>query len=201
MHPLIVLRYHVPEHISKHIDYITPGVKLYAGPGAEKKRREMDLMKRGFGLPPLMSPLPSDVVIAAHAPAPSNINQCDRIVEPQCIRALYNITIGTTAAKNNELGIFEDLGDIYDKPDLKLFLSTLTNISANTQPVAKPIDGAPGPTTQDNAGGESLLDLSIAMPLVYPQKVWLYQTDDAYYETHYNYNVCYSFFLLLTQTF
>lgn len=36
---------------------------------------------------------------------------------------MYNITKGTTATKGNELGIFEDLGDIYSQDDLNLFFS------------------------------------------------------------------------------
>jgi len=197
-------RYHVPQHLSEHIDYITPGVKLYAGARAERKAERNSLTKRGFSLPPLMSPLPSGVNVDASAP--TNINQCDRIVEPQCIRALYNITIPTTAAKDNELGIFEDLGDIYgtlstirlffqyfadiqiDQADLNLLFTTLTNITKGTHPVLKAIDGAVAPTAESNAGGESLLDLSISMPLIYPQKVWLYQTDDTPYENNYNYS-------------
>lgn len=81
------------------------------------------------------------------------------------------------------------LGDIYDQPDLNLFFQTLTNITGpGRKPVNKPIDGAPTGTTQDNAGVESLLDLTIAMPLIYPQQVWLYQTDDLAYETDYEYS-------------
>ena len=40
------------------------------------------------------------------------------------ILALYNITKGTTAAKGNELGIFEDIGDVYAQEDLDLFFAT-----------------------------------------------------------------------------
>jgi hypothetical protein len=37
---------------------------------------------------------------------------------------MYNITKGTKATKGNELGIFEDLGDVYSQEDLDLFFST-----------------------------------------------------------------------------
>lgn len=39
--------------------------------------------------------------------------------------AMYNISEGTTATKGNELGIYEDLGDIYAQEDLDLFFSNL----------------------------------------------------------------------------
>jgi tripeptidyl-peptidase-1 len=38
---------------------------------------------------------------------------------------MYNITEGTSATKGNELGIFEDLGDVYAQEDLDLFFTTL----------------------------------------------------------------------------
>lgn len=34
---------------------------------------------------------------------------------------MYNITEGTKAAPGNELGIFEDLGDVYSQEDLDFF--------------------------------------------------------------------------------
>jgi len=34
---------------------------------------------------------------------------------------MYNITAGTKAAVGNELGIFEDIGDVYAQEDLTLF--------------------------------------------------------------------------------
>jgi len=36
-------RYHVPKHIAPYIDYITPGIKLYAGRGIERDIRPINL--------------------------------------------------------------------------------------------------------------------------------------------------------------
>lgn len=38
---------------------------------------------------------------------------------------MYNITKGDKATPGNELGIFEDLGDVYSQEDLDMFFSTL----------------------------------------------------------------------------
>ena len=64
-------------------------------------------------------------------------------------------------------------------------------IPSGTGPVLKSIDGALAPESEateasEENGEESLLDFELAFPLVYPQKVFLYQTDDAYYATHIN---------------
>lgn len=41
--------YHVPSHIQRHVDYITPGVKLgFAGGRASSRFEESGLDKRGF---------------------------------------------------------------------------------------------------------------------------------------------------------
>jgi tripeptidyl-peptidase-1 len=39
-------------------------------------------------------------------------------------KALYNVTAATKAASGNQLGIFEDLGDVYSQIDLDLFFAT-----------------------------------------------------------------------------
>lgn len=105
-------RYHVPASVSSHIDYITPGIKLYV-PTTESSQGE-SLEKRTFGvtggkpLPPLLKALPD---------ALSNLLQqglrglCQMAIIPGCIDTLYQIPQGTKAAKGNELGIFEDLGE------------------------------------------------------------------------------------------
>lgn len=38
--------------------------------------------------------------------------------------AMYNITDGDKATPGNELGIFEDIGDVYSQEDLNLFFTT-----------------------------------------------------------------------------
>lgn len=38
---------------------------------------------------------------------------------------MYNISLGAKAAPGNQLGIFEDLGDVYSQTDLDLFFATL----------------------------------------------------------------------------
>jgi len=46
---------------------------------------------------------------------------CSTAITPPCIKALYNVTAPTKAAAGNQLGIFEDLGDVYSQTDLNLF--------------------------------------------------------------------------------
>ena len=180
-------QYHVPAHVQKHVDYVTPGLKLLVG-GKTKEKREFetrDLSKRGFRTkgqkgfaPPLFLQnisLPSTMSTAAQ------LASCDTMITPACIAAMYNITKATKAAKGNELGIFEE-GDFYAAEDLIEFFTILApNIPITTKPKLEGIDGGFAPAAY--AGGESDLDFQISYPIIYPQNSILFQTDDIPYAT------------------
>lgn len=112
-----LLRYHVPQHVQEHIDYITPGIKLMPPRGkSEARDANIPVEKRSFmnsqgartkpvdrlrarPTKPKISPAPKAV--------PSGIADCGTEIIPDCIKALYNITDPTTAIAGNSLGIFE----------------------------------------------------------------------------------------------
>ena len=133
--------YHVPQHVRKHVDYITPGLKLLT-PSSRKTKAQPSLERRTFGvtggnvsnatdplksiLPPLKAKLPVDIKTLLSEPLEQ---ACQQAILPGCVSALYNITNATKAAKGNELGIFEDLNDVYSQTDLDDFFASLaTNI-------------------------------------------------------------------------
>jgi tripeptidyl-peptidase-1 len=112
-------RYHVPTHVQEYVDYITPGIKLFS----EKRRpnRNPDLEKRGYKLPALLKSLGTTVEALLAIP---ELLACDIAITPACIKALYNVSAPTKAATGNQLGIFEDLGDVYSQTDLNLFFAS-----------------------------------------------------------------------------
>ena len=84
------------------------------------------------------------------------------------------------------MGIYEE-GDYYAQEDLDLFFANYTpHIPQGTHPTPAFIDGATAPTDVAHAGGESDLDFELAYPLLYPQTITLYQTDDLFYATNPN---------------
>ena len=116
------------------------------------------------------------------------LSLCDVAITPECINAMYNITKATSAVPGNELGIFEDLGDVYAQEDLNLFFLTLQQrIPIGTHPKLEAIDGAQAPASVANAGAESDLDFQISYPIIWPQNSVLFQTDDPVYEANYTY--------------
>lgn len=166
-------QYHVPKHIQKHIDFISPGVK-----GANLRKRSAIKAKRALrkSLARKQAPfMPKNI---------SSLSTCDQVVTPACIQALYQITPNDPYARvnlNNSLGIFEE-GDYYAQQDLDRFFGNFTPYIPNgTHPIPNLIDGAKAPVSLQLAGGESDLDFQLAYPLVYPQTTTLYQTDDIFY--------------------
>ena len=185
-----LLRYSVPEHVREHVDYITPGIKLLT---PSHSRKDPELRKRIFGvtskghdiLKPKLKALPESLSSILAAPLSAI---CDVAAIPLCIKTLYNITTPTKAAAGNQLGIFEDLDDMYSQTDLNDFFATLApNIPQGTHPTLDGIDGATAPTTVTMAGPESDLDFQISYPIIYPQNSILFQTDDDVYEANYTY--------------
>ncbi|EAW16248.1 S53 family peptidase [Aspergillus fischeri NRRL 181] len=174
--------YHVPHSLQRHIDYITPGIKLLEVEGV-KKARSIEKRSLGSPLPPILEPLNLSL-----SELLGNTLLCDVAITPLCVSALYNITRGSKATKGNELGIFEDLGDVYSQEDLNLFFSTFAQqIPQGTHPILKAVDGAQAPTSVSNAGPESDLDFQISYPIIWPQNSILFQTDDPNYTANYNF--------------
>jgi tripeptidyl-peptidase-1 len=185
--------YRVPAHIQEHIDYVTPGIKLFVP--NKKPYNEPELEKRifgvtagkgnGFMLPPLLKSLGTTLEALLAIP---ELLVCSIAITPACVKALYKVPAATKATTGNELGIFEDLGDVYAQEDLDLFFASFAqSIPIGTGPTLKAIDGAVAPTNILNAGPESDLDFQISYPLIYPQNSVLFQTDDPVYEANYTF--------------
>jgi tripeptidyl-peptidase-1 len=81
-HVLTNRRYHVPSHIQQHVDYITPGVKLFAPKGPAGRR---DIEKRSYKLPPLLKDL--GITIEALLAIPELL-ACDIAITPPCIKSM-----------------------------------------------------------------------------------------------------------------
>ncbi|KAK4556381.1 hypothetical protein LTR86_006525 [Recurvomyces mirabilis] len=186
-------QYHIPSHLSQHIDYITPGVKGIQVHSSELKKRSFRPGKPGQGWgggpgwggapggwqPPKNRPAP-------HMPNPSTeLQTCDQVITPACLQALYHfkpLSPNAQVSPNNSMGIFET-GNAYAQQDLDSFYTNFTSYIPNgTHPILDSIDGGQAPVANvSNAGGESDLDFELAIPIIYPQTTTLYQVDDPYY--------------------
>ncbi|TGO42774.1 hypothetical protein BHYA_0005g00390 [Botrytis hyacinthi] len=171
--------YHLPAHVQPHVDYITPGVKLISTKKKSASKRSILGGSKGKDYEPLRRPKSSSGSYSHHNS--SSLATCDEVITPECIRALYRIPLSSKANPNNAMGIWEE-GDFYDQEDLDLFFANYTPyIPKGTHPIPNFVDGAMAPVSAEKGGGESLLDFELAYPLLYPQKLVLYQTDDINY--------------------
>ncbi|ORY68570.1 peptidase S8/S53 domain-containing protein [Pseudomassariella vexata] len=195
-HDLSTEAYYIPTHVSEHIDYLTPGIRLRprekTGKNKNRKRSSdfRDIVK------PMITQLPA-------FPNP-NSTTCSIYVTADCTRVQYSIPNGTTEVPGNELGIFESLDDHYSKADLDVFWKTLypyMKVPSGTYPEERLVDGAigaveePSPVYPLEVGLESSLDFDSAWPLIWPQKTVLYQVDDEYYEYTGNFSGFWNTFL------
>jgi tripeptidyl-peptidase I len=112
--------------------------------------------------------------------AMASLDQCDSMVTPDCLRALYNFPPGKTSNANNSFGIVEYTPQAFLQGDLNMFFKSFSPEQNGAAPVTNLIDGAVVQTQFQNFSfnGESALDLEYGMALVYPQKVTLYQAGD-----------------------
>ena len=116
---------------------------------------------------------------AAHG-LPPDLQHCGVNITPACVRALYNLPIGTVCDPDSAPGFYEQ-GDYYSQTDLNLFFSHFArNVPQNSAPTPQFIDGAKAPVAASSPanGGESDIDLDIGFSLVYPTIPKLYQVDD-----------------------
>jgi len=78
--------------------------------------------------------------------------------------------------EGNELGLVES-DQTYDQADLDSFFKKLAgNIPNGTHPVLNLMNRAKGPGTPSPNNTETMLDLEIAYPLVYPAGITMFQT-------------------------
>ena len=161
---LIKIRYHVPEHIAPHIDYITPGIKL-----TPVVKRDVKV-KRGspwFPKPSKKMPAPPSGIWNFKPPSPKNLPEdlqgCGFNMTPPCIKALYQIPNAWRQSPDNSLGLYEQ-GDFFAKTDIDLFLKEYAPwVPQGTYPIPAMIDGAQYGVPADSPlnTGESDVDIDM----------------------------------------
>ena len=179
--------YQVPGHIRKHIDYITPGIKLLAPVQSHRSKRHAILAKeRAKGLSARNNH--SLLKVQMESLDSEDLSTCDFAITPACVSALYKIPKGTSHNRENSLGIFESELEFYTQKDLDSFFTNFASFIPNgTHPKAANVDGGQQATKDLNyAGEEANLDLQLAYPIIYPQTITLYQVDDFIVQSNQN---------------
>lgn len=190
-------RYHIPDHLTEHIDLITPTIHFDQRVGHERENKQVpvaeehqqelkrrSLAKRqrpekgilgtaaGDGFSPKQGALVENAIVT--------LENCDAMLTIDCIRALYAVPPGSLADSNNTLGIVEYTPQAFLQEDLDLFFDQFQPKLAGKSPIVQLIDNAVVQTTNKsfNFNGESALDLEFAMGLIFPQQATLFQVGD-----------------------
>lgn len=201
-------RYFLPRHVSEHVDYVKPGVSLSPPlkktrlnrrdlldlvPALDSDNTTRDASSDGstptYGQPSLpyqggpgLTPMP-----ASYGGYRSGLQNCDRLITPDCIRALYGIPRNTVNNPANTIGVGEFFGDQYSQQDLNLFFRAFAPyIPSGTHPTLVSIDGGKAPAPPGQAGLESDIDFDMVFSLVYPQSVTLYEVGNVNYNAFTN---------------
>ena len=176
--------YSVPEHISKHVNIITPTLHFetkYVRHGSKRdgmfvsnpSHKDFDEIPPKVETEDLES---GDITALDEGP---NYQDCVKKVTPACLRFLYGIPAATTTPSgNNSIAIVEYNGNSYNPEDLDKFFDGYQPNAAKARPVFVSVTGGALDNSKPedfNAHGESNLDLQYAMALVHPQPVTLYQ--------------------------
>ena len=191
--------YHLPSHIVKHVDFITPTVHFDARvnrPPPSEPEDEMHVEKRNYkpgeahkvGLPGSGSLPKKGLTLSFIQNIISELKQCNEYIVPICLRALYLIPPVLTNIQKDPYGIVEYSPQAYLQEDLDLFFANYSKNQVQRTPKLVPISGGVVQTENQSFGfnGESDLDLEYAMTLSNPIPITLYQVGDPYFSGSFN---------------
>ncbi|KAI0126324.1 peptidase S8/S53 domain-containing protein [Xylariales sp. AK1849] len=189
--------YNVPESVQEHVDFITPTIHFDVKVNRKSTKRDLDeyeseLINQYISNMKARSAAAAEQAVGhvsrragikvteTNKDLVAELANCNTLIVPDCLRALYGFPPEFPAAAGNSYGIVEYSPQAYLQDDLNSFFSSFAPDLVGKSPILDSIDGGfPQTTTQDfNHNKESDLDLQYAMALVYPQQVTLYQAGD-----------------------
>src|SRR3569833_281454 len=188
--------YHVPEHLAEHIALIMPTEHFDQRVGHSRQKHNEELAEETQNelkmryLQKRQRPehgivgLPTDQSLAKLGQTITNalmdLTQCDTMITPACLRALYNTPPGSLSSSNNTLGIVEYTPQAILQSDLNLYFSQFQSELQGKGPVIRLLDNGVVQTQNQsfNFNGESALDLEFAMAMIFPQTATLFQVGD-----------------------
>lgn len=194
--------YHVASHVVEHIDIITPTIDF--DPALTQHKPDSQAMKRAARnflrtdtaqqaktkIVPYHQHKIGPKLVPVDVPAwdtdVSNFNftvaNCPKYLTIECVRKLYNIPSMALDRQysNMSLGIFTQSPDSYLQYDLDYANSIFNkHIPTGTTPIIKNIDGfGPQDIFQGVYNIEANLDIQMAIPLMYPANVTIFEVGD-----------------------
>ncbi|KAI0357925.1 subtilisin-like protein [Trametes cingulata] len=169
-------KYHVPEHVSKHVDLITPTIhfdtKVQRHGSADTETVQTLGSAKNIGK--IASPKVGGVVQNFF----TDLEHCDETITLACLRVLYDFVYAPVATHKNTIGVVEYTPETHNATDFDVFFANYSKSQIGERPTFFPIDG--GVLTTNGDLGESSLDLQYVLGLIGTkrQEVQLYQVGD-----------------------
>ncbi|TFY61990.1 hypothetical protein EVJ58_g4155 [Rhodofomes roseus] len=186
-------KYHLPEHVSKHVEIVSPTLHFDTkprGPAGQWQKvgsrddasASSNSSAHAIGQPGFGTSFPKTTGTVQGII--DQLENCDEQIVPNCLRALYDFDYYPLVPEKNSLAIVEYTPQAYNASDLDIFFGNFSPSQVGQRPILYSIDGG-YLETEDGGGfyynGESNLDLQYSMTLVGPrQPVQLYQAGDFY---------------------
>jgi tripeptidyl-peptidase-1 len=178
--------YSIPHHLTEHIDIVTPTVHFDTRIGSPRKNhatqrptssnlgieQEMAAVKRDLAENQLHGLLGSELDAsnpkqgAEVKNALMTLANCDTMITPACLQALYNAPPNTLSMKNNSLGVVEYTPQAFIQVDLNMYFKQFSPSQDGVSPDTHLIDGAVIQTKNQsfNFNGESAWIWSLLCP-------------------------------------
>ncbi|KAK1254016.1 hypothetical protein MKX08_008011 [Trichoderma sp. CBMAI-0020] len=175
--------YSIPAELKAHIDMISPAIKRMQISGPVKDQQ----IPKNTEAQNIRRQSQHNIIPAAPLTGSDVTNDCNKFLTPRCISNMYRmpLTSGNSSIHGNELGIFQL--QPYNQSDLTWFYKKFApHMDHNITPLFNSINGAPrfsDDTTANTTGdGQAMLDIQVAYPIVYPQRVRVFGVEDVYYQ-------------------
>ncbi|KAF8169680.1 Pro-kumamolisin, activation domain-containing protein, partial [Mycena galopus ATCC 62051] len=164
--------YTLPEHVSKHVDFVWPTIHFGGMCSLSRGRDSISLASSFFGQESGASKTPIEH-LATFAEA-----GCDTSVTLDCLRSLYKFDFEPVSSDVNTVGAVEFGKNIYRPSDLDLFFESYSPDQVGCIPTLISVEGGSwlrDPTASGDVS-EGSLDIEIMMGLLGPrQNLSLYQ--------------------------
>ncbi|KAI0824504.1 subtilisin-like protein [Trametes gibbosa] len=167
-------RYHLPQHVSMHVDLITPTLHFDTKVTRHASVDATETIGSAKNIGKVAGPQVGGVIHNIF----NQLEDCDKTITLACLRVLYDFVYVPIATQKNTLGIVEYTPQSHNATDFDVFFANYSKSQIGERPKLVPIDG--GLLVAGGDPAESSLDLQYALGLIGSkrQEVQLYQVGD-----------------------
>ncbi|KAI0672543.1 subtilisin-like protein [Trametes maxima] len=170
--------YHVPQHVSKHVDLITPTVHFDTNVDRHGSSEAVQTLGSAKNVGKLGGPKLGGVIHNIF----TELQHCDEAITLACLRVLYDFVYTPVAPQKNTIGVVEYTPQTHNPADFDVFFANYSKNQVGERPKLVSFDGGSIVSASDiDSIAESSLDLQYVLGLIGSkrQEVQLYQVGDA----------------------